>query len=195
MLNALLKALRTTSPFAVALLAGCASMLPSGSNNTPLPFESFEAAQLALEKVVPFKTTVDELTALGFDAKVSANVTLIPYPDVVGRLAPHPAIPLSALDPGVRECISAQTACRAYVFHFVQDHRERTGNFWLDFLNIRRTTTVTGWQFNGLVVVKDGVVLFRNFAGIPKVDRTEKQSNPLGPFQPAGESAGRSLLR
>jgi hypothetical protein len=38
------------------------------------------------------------------------------------------------------------------------------------------------------------VVLFRNYSGEERIDRHEQQTNPLGPFQPAGESSGRSLF-
>ena len=179
----------------VAVLAGCTSLLPKASNDAPSSFVDFAAAQAALEQIVPFHTTVEQLPALGFDPQGGSNVTQIPYPEIAARLAPNPAVPLDAMDAGVRRCILSQTACRGYVFHFGQQDRKREGAFLLDFLNIKRTTHITGWQFDALVVVGDGVVLFRNFAGEAKTDRTERQFNPLGPFQPAGESAGRSLLR
>ena len=40
----------------------------------------------------------------------------------------------------------------------------------------------------------DGTVLFRNYAGQARTDRVEKQVNPLGPFQPAGEAVGAAAL-
>lgn len=185
---------RMLLPAVLGLLAGCTSLLPSGSNVTPTAFESFDAVRTAFEKVTPHRTTLTELEALGFDPRASSNVTLIPYPEVVGRLVPYPGVAASDLDPGVRECIAAQTACRAYVFHFGNEQRKREGGFWLDFLNIKRITNITGWRFEGFVVLNDNMVLFRNYAGEPRIERTERQSNPLGPFQPAGETAGRSLL-
>jgi hypothetical protein len=45
------------------------------------------------------------------------------------------------------------------------------------------------------VVVSDGTVLFRNTAGEAHVQRLEKHTNPLGPLQPAGQSAGSLLVR
>jgi hypothetical protein len=45
------------------------------------------------------------------------------------------------------------------------------------------------------VVVNDGIVLFRNHSGEARVDKLDRQINPLGPFQPAGESAGWVLVR
>jgi hypothetical protein len=180
---------------ACAALSACSSLLPRSSSDTPSTFSTFEAAQAAAERIVPLKTQLSELKGLGFDPGSGANVTLIPYPDIVARLAPYSALPMPALDPGVRKCVEAQAACRGYLFHFERQDRRRSGSFWLDFLNIRRTTYVTGWSFQALVVVSGGTVLFRNYAGQPQIDRVERQNNPLGPFQPAGESAGSILLR
>lgn len=178
----------------LVVLGGCSSMLPS-SSKTPSPFRDFEEAKQALEKVVPYQTTFGELKGLGFDPQATTNVTLIPYPEVITRLAPHPGVPLDALDRGVRDCILAQTACRAYVFYFTQQTRQREGGFWADFFNVRRTVAVKGWRFEGLVVLRDGLVLFRNAGGSPNTDYVERQNNPLGPFQSGGESAGQLILR
>lgn len=176
-------------------LGACTTLLPSGSSDTPAGFTSFGEAQAAVQCIVPLQTPASELAKLGFDPLAGSNVTIIPYPDIVSRLAPNPGVPFDKLDPGIRLCIEAQIACRGYLFHFERQDRRREGNFWLDFLNLRRTTYVTGWWFDALIVVTDGRVLFRNFAGQAATDRVEKQVNPLGPFQPAGESAGSVLLR
>mgnify|MGYP000925936188 FL=1 len=170
-------------------LAGCTALLPSSSAVSPSSFDSFEAAQAALEKTVPYKTTLEELKALGFDPQASANVSIIPYPEVVSRLAPYSGVALDALDPGVRDCILAQTQCKAYLYRFGRTDRQRDGNFLLDFFNINRHVQVRGWRFEGLVVVREGIVLFRNSAGEARLDATERTINPLGPFQRSGESS------
>ena len=54
---------------------------------------------------------------------------------------------------------------------------------------------MSGWRFNGLVAIRDGVVLFRSYGGEPHNDRTERQVNPLGPLQPAGEAVGGLITR
>src|SRR3990167_1444998 len=180
---------------ACTALSACSSLLPRSSSDTPGFFATFEAAQAAAQRIVPLETRFSELKGLGFDPENGANVTLIPYPDIVARLAPYPALPMSLLDPGVRKCVDAQAACRGYLFHFERQERRRTGSFWPYFLNIRRTTNITGWSFDALMVVSNNTVLFRNYAGQPQIDRVERQRNPLGPFQPAGEAAGAILLR
>jgi hypothetical protein len=175
-------------------LSACTSLLPRGTNDTPAGFGSFEEAEAAVQRIVGLKTRTGELKGLGFDPVAGSNVTLIPYPDIVARLAPHPGVPVDQLDPGIRQCIESQAACRGYLFHFERQSRRREGGFWLDFLNVRRTTNVSGWWFDTLIVVSDGVVLFRNYGGQASSDRVERQVNPLGPFQPAGESAGYQLI-
>lgn len=177
-----------------ASLAGCASLLPRGSSEQPSGFDSFESAQRALEQVLPFRTTVAELANLGFDPEGGRNVTRVPYPDVVTRLAPHPGVPLDTLDEGVRACVAAQAQCRAYVFHLGGQTQRREGSFWLDFFNFKRTTAVAGWRFDGLVVVRGELVVFRNFGGEARIDRTERQVNPLGPLQRAGDAVGARIL-
>jgi len=190
---------RLCLPALFALLAGCASvssqnalsdvLLPSSSSVSKSPFDSYEAARDALEKTVPYQTTLAELKELGFDPDATANVTVIPYPEVVSRLAPYSGVALDALDPGVRDCILAQTRCVAYVFRFGRNDRQRNGNVVLDFFNFQRQVHMTGWQFEGMVVVRSGVVLFRNVAGEPRLDTQEKTTNPLGPLQRSGESS------
>ncbi|MDE2627791.1 MAG: hypothetical protein KGL99_11620 [Burkholderiales bacterium] len=185
---------RGTILVTLALLSGgCANLLPRGKTEQPSGFDSFEAAAQAFGKIETYRTTATQLKALGFDLQDGANVTQIPYPQLMVSLAPDRGIPFEALDPGIRDCILARQACRAYEFRLSRESTHRVGNFVLDFLNFRRTTHVSGWNFNGLLAVRDGVVLFRSYGGVPRTDRTDEQVNPLGPLQPAGEAA-RSLV-
>lgn len=104
-------------------------------------------------------------------------------------------MPIDHLDPGIRACIEARASCRAYLFRFDRVRRKREGSFWGDFLNIRRVTHTTGWWFESLVVVSDGLVLFRNYLGEAHMEKVERQTNPLGPLQSAGEAAGALIRR
>ena len=180
---------------ALAVLSGCTALLPRGSSSTGAAFRSFDEARVAAERIVALKTQTSELGPLGFDIRDGLNVTLVSYPEIVVRLTPHPGVPISKLDAGIRQCIDIQMACRGYVFRFDREDRRREGNFWLDFFNVSRTTHLTGWRFEALIVVSDDTVLFRNYSGQARTEKTETQTNPLGPFQPAGEGAGASLLK
>lgn len=179
---------------AVLGLAGCSMMLPRGASDTASPFATYAEAQTAAERIRPFATKFSDLPSLGFDAERGKNVAVIPYPEIVARLAPYSGVPLDQLDAGIRACITAQADCRGYLFSFRREDTRREGNFLADFLNVRRVTHVTGWTFEALVVVSGETVLFRSVAGEPRVERLDRRTNPLGPLQPAGESAG-SLLR
>ena len=179
----------------VLALSACTSLLPRGASDIASPFNSFAEAQAAADRIVPFQTRTADLAGMGFDYSNGRNVVRIPYPDLLSRLAPYPGVPMDALDPGIRQCILARNECRAYVFNFERKERMRIGGFWYDFFNIRRITHVTGWSFQALIVVTDGTVLFRNFAGQAQIDQMERSVNPLGPLQPAGEAAGSLLKR
>lgn len=122
-------------------------------------------------------------------------MVVIPYPNIVARLAPYAGVPVEQLEPGIRACIQAQTRCTGYLFRFQKEDRQRVGNFFADFLNVRRVTHTTGWSFDAIVVVRDELVLFRNVGGEPRVERFERHTNPLGPLQPAGEAAGALIVR
>jgi len=189
--------MRLRLPFIVlacAALAACSSLLPRGSNVTPEGFASFEEGRAAAERIEALKTATSDLRGLGFDPVEGDNVTLIPYPDIVGRLAPNSAVPYDKLDAGIRQCIEAQSSCRGYLFHFERQNHVREGSFVLDFLNVRRTTHTTGWWFDALIVVTDGTVLFRNYAGQANTQKVEKQVNPLGPLQPGPGTTGWVLI-
>jgi hypothetical protein len=178
-----------------ALLAGCAAMLPKGSTSARVGFDNFEAAEGALAQVVPYRTTLAELEAFGFKVRQSPNVVHVHYPDTIARLAPNSRVPLEELDSGIRDCIAARSACQVYEFQFAHQTQRRVGNFLVDFFNFRRETTISGWRFNALVVVKDDKVLFTSYGGEPRTDRVEKRTNPLGPLQATGEMSGGWIAR
>jgi len=180
---------------AAFLLAGCANLLPDQAVDTRPSFDTFEAARDAVVRIEPFRTRTAELGAMGLDVQGQRNVTVIGYPDLVARLAPNSAIPLEFLDPGIRDCILARDACRAYVFHFGAERRERRGGFLADFFNFERTTAVSGWRLDALIAVRGDTVLFRSFSGEPDNYRIEHQRNPLGPLQSAGDQIVGGAIR
>jgi hypothetical protein len=178
---------------ALAGLAGCAGLLPTVHTDQRGGFGSYEAARDALAQVVAYRTTRDELKAIGFDVETSANIRLVGYPQVVGLLMPNPNLAPEQVDPGIRDCVAARQACRAYLFELGRTLRERRPPVLLDLLNFRRVTQVTGWRFEGLILMRDGVVLFASHGGEPRIERTERRSNPLGPFQSGSDMVGSSL--
>ena len=189
--------LLTRLPCGIAAIAltACAHLLPDQAVDTRPPFESFAAARQAVERIEPFHTRTADLGALGFDVQGQRNVTVIGYPDLMARLAPSSNVPFEALDAGIRECLLARDACRAYVLHFGAERRERRGGFLADFFNFERTTAVSGWRLEALIAIRGDVVLFRNYSGEPDNFRIEHQRNPLGPLQSAGDDIVGGALR
>ena len=67
----------------------------------------------------------------------------------------------------------------------IQDSR-RIGNFWLDLFTFKRHTRITGWEFRGLIILVDDVVVYKDpEGGRPAIHTEEVQKKPLGPLQDA----------
>ena len=96
---------------------GCSSMLPKAEVNTISPWHSYNDAQAVFDKIVLHKTTAADLAQLGLDPAKNPNITLLNYSDVLQRFIPSPSVNASDLDEGVKECISAKTACEGYAIN------------------------------------------------------------------------------
>lgn len=165
------------------LLAGCAAFLPDGRNTVDGPWKSFEEAQQSFDRIEPYRTTVAELKELNLDPSQNPNITVLNYSDVIRRFVPLSQVNGYALDKGVAECISANAGCNGYEIDQKYLKRDRYGNFWLDFFNFRRNTATIGWHFNGVLLVKGDLVIFKLTGGQPMVKEDERRRNPLGPLQ------------
>lgn len=82
----------------------------------------------------------------------------------------------------------ANTACKGYEIDQRLIKRKRYGNFWADILNFKRKVDVIGWRFNGVILIKDSLVVYKLTGGQPAIHELEENKNPLGPFQGIGES-------
>lgn len=182
------------SAVACLCLVGCSSLLPRGNTAVAGPWQSFEDAQQAFDKIAPYQTRVTDLKGLGLDPVSTPNITLLNYSDVLIRFIPSPAISADALDKGVKDCIEAQIVCRGFEIDQKHIKRTRTGGFWSDFLNFRRQVDVTGWHFKGMLLIKDDVVVYKLIGGQPLIQEMEYNTNPLGPLQGIGESTVRSAF-
>jgi hypothetical protein len=158
------------------------------------PWQNYHEAQQAFDKIVPYQTTLEDLKILKLDPASNPNITILNYSDVIRRFIPSPSVSADELAPGVRECILAKGACNGYEIVQQSNTRKRYGNFWADFANFKRKVEVTGWSFNGVILVKDNVVIYTLAGGQPAIFQLEESKNPLGPFQGSGESAFRNTI-
>ena len=172
---------------AAAMLQGCQALLPETKAKTGVGWSSFDDARKTIDSFVPYKTTVSEIAAKGIDPYANPAVTLLSYSDILQRFASSSAVRREDFDPGIRDCLAAGKRCVGYSIVAKSVHRERVGNFWLDSLNFERKIDVTGWSFNGLVIVVDDLVVYTLYSGQPKINDKENTRNPLGPLQGWGE--------
>ena len=176
------------SALLLLVLAGCSAMLPRSTALTQSPWQSYEEAQRVFDGIIPYKTTVDELRDLKLDPSSNPNIAILNYSDVLRRFIPSPSINAADLDRGVQDCIAVKTVCRGYEIDQRTIKRDRYGNFLLDLFNFRRKIDIVGWRFNGVILMRDGLVVYKLTGGQPAIHEHEESVQPLGPFQGIGES-------
>lgn len=162
---------------------GCKALLPKEDKRTQNKWQSFHDAQKAFDQIAPHKTTLEDLHAMGFDYSKTPNLKILTYLEIIDRFIPNASIALEDLDPDVRDCIEAKDACQAYELELGQQKKDRFGNVPLDVFGFKKNTHVTGWNFRALVLIKDDLVIYKLRSGVPNIDRVEKKTKPLGPFQ------------
>ena len=169
------------------LLAGCSSLLPRSKEHHPgNPWTTYREAQAAFDKIVPGRTTMEDLVELSVDPDKVPNIAILNYSDVLRRFMLNQSVTLADLDHGVQQCVMAKTVCRGFEINQRLVSKQRQGNFFLDVLGFRKETQTQGWRFNGLVLVKEGVVIYKLTGGQPVIHESEENSNPLGPVQSIG---------
>jgi hypothetical protein len=169
-------------------LAGCASLLPDARQDTRTPWHDYTEAKAMFDSIIPGKTTLAELKAAGIDPERTANITILDHVDLLRRLVPTTTFDISLLDPALAGCMKVPRSCIGYEIEQTRVDRQRTGSFWLDFFNFRRSVEVTGWHFDAVVVLRDGKVIYKLWSGKPKIQQHDLEKNPLGPLQSIGPS-------
>ncbi len=177
----------------VITTTGCKSLFSSTSQRARTPWQNFEEAETAFDKIVPHKTTVPELKVMGFDPLTTPNIKILTYLDLIQRFIPNSSITMADLQPDVRACIESKDCCHAYEMELDLIDAKRFGNLALDILGFKRNTKTTGWRYKALVIVKDDVVAYKIRSGEPNVDRVEKKSRPLGPLQELDNAVSKLL--
>jgi hypothetical protein len=171
---------------AVGLLAGCTSLLPKSREVTASQWQTYQDAEETFDKIVPGQTTLAELRLMKLDPSSNPNIAILNYADVMRKFMLNQSFSVSDLDQGVRECVSAKVSCRGLEINQNSVQKQRTGNVVLDVLGFYRETHTAGWRFNGLILLRDNVVVYKLTSGQPVIRSTEENQNPLGPVQAIG---------
>ena len=175
-------------------LSACGSPLPRTQEVTKSPWETFDQAMAAYNQVVLNKTTVEQLREFGFDPYSTPNVKILSYLDVIQKFMPTNSVKLEQLPLSVRKCLAKQETCIAYEAHPGIIKRKRVGSVFNDLLGFKRKTIETGWRFDALIVLDNGVAVYKIWSGIPMMDSEKTRKNPLGPLQGSGGSLARDAL-
>jgi hypothetical protein len=167
----------------VSLAPACAFLLPKTHESTSSPWQTYQEAQQAFDRLVPNETTVAQLKDMALDPSTNPNITILNYTDILRRFLISQSITLNDLDEGVRACVTAKVGCRGYEVNQKILNKQRNGWFLLDLLAFKRDTEISGWSFSGLILLKDDVVVYKLTGGQPSIVGQESQQNPLGPIQ------------
>ena len=173
---------------ALTSLLGCSSLLPNESKTTQTRWTTYEQAETEFSGIHPGETTLKQLKALGLDPATTPNVEVLSHADLLRRLEAVAAFDTAALDPAIKGCVAARQKCYAYHLQQTLMKRDRVGNFWLDMLNFKKITDVTGWQFDALVIISNELVVYKTWSGKPNIHEVEQERHPLGPLQGIGSS-------
>jgi hypothetical protein len=168
---------------AVLLVTGCQSLFSGKNTAAASRWQSYAQAESDFEKIVPGQTGTAELKGLGFHPAASPNIKLLTYIDVIHIFMPHPGIRREDLPKAVQDCIDAREQSCAYLIELDNIQARRHGNLALDIFGFKRRTHETGWRFHGLVLVNNGVAVYKLSSGEPQISRDEKVFRPLGPLQ------------
>jgi hypothetical protein len=173
--------------FSCLLFAGCADLLPTSKVTIQSPWENFNHAKADYDKIIPGKTTVEELNKIGFNPYVVPNIRILNGTDTINIFMSNPSMRLEYLDPGVQKCVEVKTRCTSYRIEPSILDGKRIGNFWADLFTFKRHTVSTGWEFRGLIILVDKVVVYKDpEGGRPSIHTEEFVNKPLGPLQDAG---------
>jgi hypothetical protein len=168
------------------LVAGCSSLLPKSKEVTASPWQTYQDAQETFDKIIPGQTTIADLRMMSLDPSANANIAILNYADVMRKFMLNQSFSINDLDDGVRQCVLAKIVCRGFEITQSSVQKQRMGNVALDVLGFHRETHTAGWRFNGLILLKDDVVVYKLTGGQPVIQQTEENQNPLGPVQAIG---------
>jgi len=165
------------------IVSGCAALLPRSSSVSNSPWKTYGEVVTAYDKVVPNKSTVNDIKRLGFSIYSTSNLKILSYVDIAVATS---TLKRDELGSGIDSCLKARDRCTGYVFEPQVVNSDRYGNFWLDTLNFKRKIKESGWKFRASFLIVDGVIVEKYWYGEPLINLDKEVVNPLGPVQELG---------
>lgn len=144
---------------ATILLTGCGGFgNRSGKESTNSTWLSFPHIQHDFKAIEPYKTTASDLGKFGF-GEDSPNVKRIDYlrlrESLVGKDAGVDILPLP-----IQTCLSLKDACRGLIVKVRDTKKVGLESFSNRILEGQKTTEITGWEFEGIVVIQNDMVVY-----------------------------------
>lgn len=167
----------------IMVFTGCSSLLPSVESRSSTTWKSYEQIEKAYKKVTNYKTSKKEVHNLGFNPYTNSNTKILNHLDIMKKFLVNQSVKIDDLDEGLQVCLKNENSCIAYETQMKYIKRSRYGSVIADLFNFRKNTHETGWSFNSIIVLSNGLVVFKTASSQPKIDNKEKKKNPLGPFQ------------
>ena len=172
------------------IIGGCASqsLLPTQGVYTESSFETYTQVEGVVEKIIIGKTKYSDLVKMGLDLENIPNVKRLTYLDVMSKFkldspSRYTLFNKIELPTGVLKMLSARENGMAYEINLERIKNQREGSVVLDMLNFRKNVHITGWKISVLILIVDDTVEYVLYSGEKNIARTEKEKNPLGPFQ------------
>ena len=171
-------------------LVGCSSskLLPHSSNNSSASFQTYEQVGAAYASVNPGVTRTPDLAGLGFDTATGANAESLTYIGIGNRFLLQTDQPTSHIPAQVEACIKAQERCSGFVFHLQRLESRHIGNVLGDAFGFKKIVVDSGWTAEVMLVLQDGVVIYKIMSGRPRLEQTHDIVQPLGVLQDIGNT-------
>jgi hypothetical protein len=172
------------------LTTGCQSLFLTNQSSTQSRWTNWDQVTIAFSHITPNFTTAKDLRTMGFDPRVTPNIKIMPYVDVVPIFMPNPNIRKRDLPVGVQVYFEGRENSCAYLVEMENVKEKRHGNIFLDVFGFKRLTHQSGWRFRGIILLKDNVVVYTLASGEPDISKEDSKIKPLGPFQELDNVAG-----
>lgn len=178
----------------VVALAGCSSskLLPHESQVNSTTFQTYDQVETAYAAVIPGATRSPDLAKLGFDAATAPNVETLTYAGLADRFMVQGSSSDAHVPAQVEACIAAQDHCAGVIFHPRHFESHHVGNALLDLTGFKKQVVDSGWSAEVMLVLQDGIVIYKIMSGRPRIEGTHEEVQPLGPLQNLGSSVSGS---
>jgi len=169
------------------LLAGCATttFMPSSNESTvgDVTWKNYSEAQYFFDQIEPGSSTIGVLSSRGLDLKTSKNVVVLDRTSLLALFMANVPGSFEYIDNAVKRCLQPGENCTPYIFRKSELKEEGKGSLALRLLNFKKESVVHGWSVEMLLLIHDGVVVYKQIKGTPNgTELYKEETHPLGPL-------------